>query len=189
MPIAFTHKGITYTVDTPKEADEMLALLREREAQAKAQVKKRKAEVWMEQMLSRAREYRREAEQLISSYDENKFMWTPDFFEALIDRLGQPQKAALALLVTQRSLSDEDLRKALNVSNNQALAGILSGISKQATALYIPPRAIFSFENFRSAGKRSSQYLVTEEFRQIAAQMNWPPANLEALLHVNVRLT
>jgi hypothetical protein len=189
MPIAFTHKGITYTADTPKEADEMLALLKEREAQAKAQAKKRKAEVWMEQMLSRASEYRKDFEQLISSYDENKFMWTPDFFKALVNRLGQPQKTALALLVTQRSISDEQLRKALEISNNQALAGILSGISKQATALYIPPRAIFSFENFRSGGKRSSQYLVTDEFRQIAAQMNWPPANLEAPLLFDIRLT
>jgi hypothetical protein len=180
MAITFEYKGVTYTADTPKEADEMLSLVKKREVQLKQEVKKKKAEAWMEWMLSRAPRYRQEADQLISSYDESKFQWTPDYFRALINRLGTPQKTALAVLVTQRSLTDEQLRKVLNVNNNQALAGILSGISKQATALFIPPRAIFDFENFRVGGKRRSDYLVVDEFRQIAATMQWPPADLLA---------
>jgi len=71
----------------------------------------------------------------------------------------------------------------LNVPGNQALAGVLSGISKRAVALFIPPRAIFDFENFRVGGKRRSDYLVVDEFRHIAAELNWPPPSLVAHPH------
>jgi hypothetical protein len=81
--------------------------------------------------------------------------------------------------VTRRRVTDEELRRALNVSGNQALAGVLSGISKQAAALNIPARAIFGFENLRNAGKRRSTYTVADKFLQIATDMNWPQSPSE----------
>jgi hypothetical protein len=164
MAITFTYGGASFTVDTPQEAAETLALLKRQEAEAA-----------IEGMRSRFSRYIKEGEQTLSVLDESKFAWTPHLFRALTHRLGEAQKLALALLVTKRSISDVDLRNALKVPGNQALAGVLSGISKQATALYIPPRAIFDFENFRLGGKRRSDYLVVDEFRKIAAEMNWPP--------------
>ncbi len=100
--------------------------------------------------------------------------WTPDAFISFIDRLGNPQRTALSLLVTRRRVTDAELRKAVHVTGNQALAGVLSGISKQAAALGIPARDIFSFENLRSAGKRRSTYTVADKFAEIASKMNWP---------------
>lgn len=174
MAITFKFGGVTYTADTPQEASEMLGLLRKQRDDAK----KQKYDAWFERVKTRGLQYRREAEALINSYDENKFRWNSDYFLALMDRLGAQQKQALALLVTRQNLADEELRNVLKVSGNQALAGILSGISKQAKALYIPPRAIFDFENTRVGGKRRSDYLVVDEFRQIASKMNWPPPDL-----------
>lgn len=113
----------------------------------------------------------------MNSFDENSFSWTSERFSALIYRLGKAQKQVLALLLTKRSLRDDELRKSLKVPNNQALAGVLSGISKQAIALFIPPRAIFNFENFRNGGRRRSDYLASDEFRKIAAELNWPPSS------------
>jgi hypothetical protein len=167
MAIKFKYGGASFTADTPQEAAEMMALL-----------KRQEAETAIDQMRSRFSSYRKGYEQKLSAYDDRAFEWTPDFFQAFVGRLGDPQKLALALLVTRRSVSDLDMRNALKVPGNQALAGVLSGISKQATALNIPARAIFDFENSRVGGKRRSDYLVVDEFLRIAAEMNWPPPTL-----------
>ena len=167
MAITFKYGGASFTVDTPQEAAETLALLKRQEAEAA-----------IDHARSRFSQYLQEAEHRLSAYDESKFSWTHERFQAFIERLGDAQKLALAMFVTKHSVTDEELRDALKVPGNQALAGVLSGISKQAVALFIPPRTIFDFENYRVRGKRSSEYLVTDAFRQIAAEMNWPPASL-----------
>ena len=165
MAITFKYRGVSYTADTPQEAAETTARLKEQEAQS---ARKRGWSRFMSK-------YGSEAEQLMSRMDEElESPWTPEVFQSFIDRLGPPQQAALAVLVTRRHVTDEELRKALKVSGNQALAGVLSGISKQAAALGIPARAIFGFENLRNAGKRRSTYSVADKFLQIATDMNWP---------------
>lgn len=141
-----------------------------------ALLKRQEADAAINQYRSRFASLRKSYEDQFIAYDEN-FAWTPDRFRALISRLGDAQKLVLALLLTKRAITDEELRNALKVPGNQALAGVLSGISKQAIALYIPPRAIFDFENTRVGGKRRSDYLVVDEFRKIAAEMSWPPAS------------
>src|SRR5947208_3205760 len=99
--------------------------------------KKQALQCWKmsETWLGRFSQFMQEAHHRVGAYDENKFVWTPDRFSAFIDRLGDAQKLALALLVTKGSVTDEQLRNFLKVPGNQALAGILSGISKQAVAL------------------------------------------------------
>lgn len=182
MAIKFEYAGATFTADTPEEAAKTLALLKEREAQAQEEKAQQKAamEAFMRGKIDQGREYLKEAGHLVGAFDENNFTWTRDRFLAFINRLGDQQKLVLALLLTKSSLTDVELRNALKVSGNQALAGVLSGVSKQAIALFIPPRAVFDFENFRFGGKRRSDYLVADEFRKIAAEMNWPT---EPFLH------
>jgi hypothetical protein len=176
MAITFKYGGATFTADTPQEAADTLALLKRQEVEE--QEKHQEYEAFMYRKIAQGAQYMKEAQALVSAYDESKFSWTRDRFISLIDRLGEPQKMALALLVAKRSITDAEMRDALKVTGNQALAGVLSGISKQAIALYIPPRAIFDFENFRAGGKRRSEYLVVDEFRKIAADVNWPPPDL-----------
>jgi hypothetical protein len=163
MAIRFTHKGRQFAVDTPDEAAQLVALLNQQDA---AQAKRH---AW-----NRAN-YELGAQSMTESIEEYYGTpWTPDTFILFLERLGDMQKTALALLIEKRTVTDVELRDALKVSGNQALAGILSGISKQAAALDIPAREIFSFENMRSAGKRSSTYNVAEKFARIAKDMNWP---------------
>ena len=76
------------------------------------------------------------------------YPWTAELFLAFIDRIGKTQQDVLALLVSCLT-TDEELRACIKVPGNQALAGVLSGISKQAAALGIHARDIFSFENFQ----------------------------------------
>lgn len=161
MAIRFKYGGMSFTADTPEEVVQTLALFKERDAEA---AQKR---VWAK--------YGGKVEQMKAFIaEEAETPWTPEVFLSFVDRLGDSQQAALALLVTRRRVADDELRKALRVSGNQALAGVLSGISKQAAALNIPARSIFSFENLRNAGKRRSTYVIADKFLEIASNMNWP---------------
>jgi hypothetical protein len=163
MAIRFKYGGVPFTVDTPEEAAKIIEALRQQDVLDA----KRRA-------LNRATIEQGGPGALLAFIEEEYGTWTPGVFLRFVERLGPSQKAALALLVTRRSATDEELREAVKARGNQALAGILSGISKQAAALNIPARSIFGFENLRSAGKRRSTYTVADSFLQISREMNWP---------------
>ena len=129
MAIKFKHDGVLFIADTPQEA-----------AQTRALLKKQDEEAARDRATSRVLSgYGGPMQQLRGFIAEQaETPWTPDVFLSFIERLGKPQQSALSLLVTHNHVTDEELRNALNVSGNQALAGILSGISKQAAALGIP---------------------------------------------------
>jgi hypothetical protein len=106
--------------------------------------------------------------------DKSGRPWTTDLFWKFIDSLGKTQKRVLSLLVTKRSLSDVQLRKLLNLQDNKELAGVLSGISKQAGANDIPARAVYKIENESKSGEIVKTYAVSLDFLRIANEMNWP---------------
>jgi len=140
MPIKIQHRGVIYTVETPEEAARLGALLKEPGV----------------------------IDSIQATAEESEFAWTPEVFHEFMEHLGVPQRAALSALVERRRVSDSSLREVLGVSDNQALGGVLSGISKQAMALGIPARAVFRCENYRNAGKRRGVYLIDGQFHQIA---------------------
>jgi len=99
--------------------------------------------------------------------------WTGDLFWKFIESLGKTQKRVLGLLVTKRSLSDVQLRKLLNLHDNKELAGVLSGISKQAGANKIAARSVYKIENESKSGEIAKTYAVSLDFLRIANEMNW----------------
>ena len=100
--------------------------------------------------------------------------WTRELFWKFIESLGDSQQKVLGLLVAKHKVADEELRKALKLDGNQALAGVLSGISKQAGILNISARSVYTVENERKAGALSKTYVAANEFMRIASEMNWP---------------
>jgi hypothetical protein len=100
--------------------------------------------------------------------------WTRELFWKFIESLGDSQQKVLGLLVEKRKVADEELRNALKLDGNQALAGVLSGISKQAGILNISARSVYTVENERKAGTLSKTYVAANEFMRIASEMNWP---------------
>jgi hypothetical protein len=166
MAITFEHGGDTYKADTPEEAATLIAFLDKR---ASAIARRRQLDsAFSKAFLSHPR--------VNLDVAEHNNPWTPVTFSRFIERLGIPQQTALGALIMRRIVEDEQLRNVVGAKNNQALAGILSGISKQSLAVGVSPRAIFTFSNLRSGGKRKSTYEVADEFRQIAREMDWPPA-------------
>lgn len=100
--------------------------------------------------------------------------WTRESFWKFLDSIGDSQKRLLTLLVRNHAQSDEVLRKALNIDSNQALAGVLSGISKQAGILNISARAVYVVEDERRAGELHKTYFAADDFLRICREMNWP---------------
>jgi len=100
--------------------------------------------------------------------------WTQTSFWIFLESLGEAQKHVLALLVQKRRLSDQELREALQLDSNTQLAGVLSGISKQAGAHNLPARAVFTIENERKSSQVTKTYVVALDFLRIATEMNWP---------------
>jgi len=99
--------------------------------------------------------------------------WTPQSFFKFVDSVGDAQRRVLSLLLRKTRVTDEELRKALGVESNQALAGILSGISKQAGALNISARSVFIVEDERRGGELLKTYAVAPDFLRVADEMNW----------------
>ena len=174
--ITFTFDGATFTADTEERAARLFRLLKEQTAQAD-QARQRIEETSRRLAAARfAAEHGSAADKMeLAIQEEEQAAWTPEKFMSFMERLGEPQIAALRVLLKRRRVTDEELRKALKVSGNQALAGLLSGISKQAAAVGIPARAIFTIENLRNAGKRRNIYAVSDKFLYIASLMNFPP--------------
>jgi arginine repressor len=100
--------------------------------------------------------------------------WSKDSFWKFIEALGEQQTRVLSLLVRKQKASDEEIRKLLKVDGNQALAGVLSGISKQAANLGISARSVYTVEDERKSGELSKTYVVSKDFAFVASQMNWP---------------
>lgn len=159
--IKIQHKGKTILCDTAEEAAELLKRLE-------------------------AVEQERIVRQIPGAFDLNPLgnifgggrevsVWTRKSFGEFIENLGSPQRKVMAILTKRVSrVSDEELRKAMNVGSNQHLAGILSGISKQAGAMNIPARAVYVIENEFSGGVSSKYYAVARDFLLTAHEMNWP---------------
>jgi hypothetical protein len=100
--------------------------------------------------------------------------WTEQLLDTFLHRLGPDQKSILRILVAKTRVTADELRAAVNVDNNQDLAGIISGISKQAAALGIEARHVFGIENSRRSGVLSKSFFINEDLLKIARAANWP---------------
>lgn len=145
--------GIDIECDTPDEAMEMLRRLSE-ERQEEYEFLQQSVE--------------------LPAGTKRSHLWRVKTFQRFIEALGRPQIIALKELVQRVRVKDEELRNAVHVKSNQQLAGVLSGISKQAAALNIPARSIYTIENERQSGKVEKTYVVAADFWRMADKMNWP---------------
>jgi hypothetical protein len=100
--------------------------------------------------------------------------WTAQLLDTFLHRLGPDQKQILRILVAQTRITADELRATLKAGNNQVLAGIISGISKQAAALGIGARDVFGIENRRRSGVLSKSFFINEDLLRMAKSVNWP---------------
>jgi hypothetical protein len=169
--IRVKYRGAIYEFETPKEAAETMALLESKEQE-------RRIDHEMNRVMS-SLGFTDPLEKLRATINPNveEPIWKPRIFDLFIERLGPAQRAALTLLVLRQCVTDQEFCTELGIPGNQALAGTLSGITKQAAILNIPAREVFRIENHRKARKRYNTYFVADSFLKAAKAMNWvtPP--------------
>jgi hypothetical protein len=103
--------------------------------------------------------------------------WSSRDFIDFTERIKLQQRKLLAKLLEYGPttwLSSEKLRTLLGVSGNQALAGILSGITKVAMALDIAPERIYLQTTRFKHGKPERYYRCASGFLRVATQNGWP---------------
>ena len=157
--IKFRYRGIEVECSTEAEAQSVLACIAEQDEKRRVQNRS---------LLEVAIASVSDAEK------RERNPWNGDLFWKFIENLGDSQKLILSKLILKRSLKDKELRNLVGVKDNKQLAGVMSGISKQAAAHNIPARAVFKIENESKAGEVTKTYVVSLDFLRIANEMNWP---------------
>jgi hypothetical protein len=170
--IRIERKGVIYTCDTVEEAERLGKLLEGKSEglQGGCVDLEASADPVADEPAEGGLVFDLEASADPVADEPAEFAWTPEICWRFYKRLGEPQQKLLHILVEQDYVSDEFLREQLGITTNQQLAGLLSGISKQALAIGIPPRKIFKIESIRRVGSRQSLYFVDHQLAAIAKQ-------------------
>jgi hypothetical protein len=109
--------------------------------------------------------------------------WKTYEFDNLLARLQDKPRRLLAFMIEcgVRPIRDTELREALVLRDNKALAGVLSGISKVAQAMNIDPRRVYRFSSDYKEGKPNRSYQLTPAFHAAVKVIGWPkPEDLES---------
>ena len=149
-----TRGSTTFSCDTPDELTHLMDVIRQDEA-ARPSV--------LDAVVARA----------MGHIPDNN-PWTPRVFSAFVTAIGPSQTTVLARLVRHTRATDAQLRHAVGVETNQQLAGVLSGVSKQAAACHLSAREVFTIENESKSGETRKTYVISRHFLEMATANNWP---------------
>ena len=103
--------------------------------------------------------------------------WTVEEFKKFTGRIHIAQRRLLACLWREHGtawVADSRLRDVLGLRDNQALAGVLSGITKVALMFDIEPRRIYTQTTTFKQGKPQRHYQIASSFLRAAAKHHWP---------------
>jgi hypothetical protein len=105
--------------------------------------------------------------------------WRVDEFTEFVDRLQTMPRRLLNILLKAgcQPVKDVQLRADLPASTNQALAGVLSGITKVAKAVDIEPSRIYYQRTEYNQGSPERRYYITAAFLKAARDADWPSEN------------
>lgn len=102
--------------------------------------------------------------------------WPVDVALDFINGMGEMQKKFLAILADGASIPSDTMVDALRLDSEIALAGVLSGLSKQAKKMKVNPHNIYYVE-VEWAGKKKERYFrLMSDFRDALTELNWPDA-------------
>jgi hypothetical protein len=149
MAIEFEHRGIKYRVDSPHEAARLVYELDQQEA-------------------------------LHGSYrldrEKTQRVWTADLAMELLNNVGEMQQRFLAALNSGASRKSASLVEELKLGSEVALAGVVSGLSKQLRRMSIPTSSLYRVDvEWKGKGKTRS-FVLSSDFRDALIELGWPDA-------------
>jgi len=148
MAIEFKHRGRLWRADTAREA---IALRRQLEADDQAAI---------------------EAGEDPSDVEDQ--VWTPDLLVDLLRGAGENQKKFLRSVFEHGTIDTVEVRKKLDLQNETALAGVLSGLSKQLKKLNLKPWDLYTVQIQWDGKGKTRSFHLSQSFRWAAMQMGWP---------------
>lgn len=153
MAIEFKHRSKTYRADTPEEAVALRKLLEDQD-------------------------------RAIGIYDDDSYtvdgepvykkVWDTDTFMELMRNLGDLQKDFLAALFAKYQVPSTVIRKTLGIDSEVALAGILSGLSKQLKAMNLSSDDLYSVAVKWDGKKKKRMFTLNPDFMEAAIETGWP---------------
>jgi hypothetical protein len=147
MAIEFRHNGRSWRADTPEEA---IALRRQLEAE--------------DRLLARG-----ETREITTFAP-----WSVDEAADLLETSGPLQKRFLQLLYeSQQFVKGEEILKALKIRSNEALAGVLSGLSKQLKKINRRTSDLYSVDVEWGKKGKVRQFRMSDGCRWAIQQLGW----------------
>jgi hypothetical protein len=151
IAIEFKHRGKTWRADTIEEAVEL---------RKKLESEDRRSPNWD-----------KAAQELI---DREQSPWTPDTVMELVNGLGQLQRKFLAVVFEFSHVTSASVVSKLKLDSAVALAGVLSGLSKQLKKMGISPRKLYRVD-IKWDGKTKERFFdLAPDFKMTAIEMGWP---------------
>lgn len=102
--------------------------------------------------------------------------WPVDTALEFLESLGEKQRKFLSILAEGSSVPSETVIRILGLDSEIALAGVLSGLSKQAKKMKVNPHNIY-FVDVSWSGKTKTRYFrMMRDFLEAITELNWPQA-------------
>ena len=147
MAIEFEHKGVKYRTDSVQEAISLQAGLAQHDA-------------------------------LFGSYgsENTPRVWSADLAMDLLNSIGELQKKFLATLSDRAKLSSRTLVEKIGLESEIALAGVISGLSKQLRKMSINPTSLYNVEIVWKGKGKTRFFQLSSDFHDALIELGWPEA-------------
>lgn len=149
MAIEFTFKGTRWRVDTPEEA---VKLRNELEAS--------------DRVYSPA----------IEKAERVDAFWTADRFNDVVSGAGELQHRFLIAIRRKPGITSKELLAELGLDSEIALAGVISGLTRQLRQMEIEPRSVFGVDVIWHGKKKTRKFSLDDFFLAAGEDQGWPDA-------------
>lgn len=149
LAIQFFHRGKRWKTDTPEEA---ICLRQQLEVEDMRRV--RPNDGWTDGLGG---------------------LWTREVFATFLHAIGERQRAAVSLMAQHPGIGSAELAKRLKLDSQVALAGVISGLSKQLKTLDLELDNLYTVKTKWTVRKKEESFFLRESFRQAAEEAGWKP--------------
>jgi len=149
MAIEFKYKGTVWRADTAEEA---VALRNELEKSDKVFIP------------------------VHEEMDQLSAFWTPDKFMDVITGIGELQRRLLIAVREKPGITSKELVTELGMDSEVALAGVISGLSKQLKQLGVEIKRVLVINVNWSGKTKTRKFLLEDFFVGAGMEQNWPHA-------------
>ncbi len=149
LAVQFFHRGKRWKTDTPEEAIRLRQQL-----EAEDMRKLASSDSWTE---------------------GRGGLWTPELFATFWQTIGDQQRAAVSLMAKHAGIGSAELAKRLKLDSQMALAGVISGLSKQLRTLDLELDDLYTVKTKWIVRKKEELFFLREGFRQAAKEAGWKP--------------